>query len=308
MLYLQEEQSKFLRSEENRDKLRLVLNNQVREKNRKMLREQLQNLEYDKEQEDYWKNQEIREKKIDEEIKKKSLEQRKIMNQFMSDVKQRKIDEAVKAKTYEKELVKIIKRKMIEEQMEKNEKKEMVKQSYIAVIKENEEKSKIKAQQALKEKLQDMQVMKDYTKMLDKQEQDRINFLKNREMRIQTAINPKSCSILEDLRFRNLKEDLQIHQSMQEQFLREKAKEDLDAKVKASQAKKLKEFYEVQINEKNKRKRIEFDFERQFMDDMKKDNQKYEKWNQEKQQKDKDLKLLHARYLKMQIEEKGLSN
>lgn len=305
-LYLREEYEKSLRNNENKEKLKRILAQQVNDRNQRWSQEQNQNLRYDQEQAEFWKAQKNKEKLMEKEIKIKTQEQRKIMNQYMGEVRQRKVQEFISNKDYEANLVSKIQSEMQKDQKEKFDKTEKVKQMYLAVIKENQEKSRLKSLQAIEEKKQDMMIMNEYTKMLDKQEQDRIDYLKNRENRVQTAIIPSSWNALETVKGKNRDEDAQIYKAMQDQFLRLKKREDKEMQNKANQAKELKKFYELQANEKIKKRQKEFESEVKIMQDVKKDNENFKKWNEEKMNKERELRQLHANYLKMQMEEKNL--
>ena len=122
---------------------------------------------------------------------------------------------------------------------------------------------------------------------------------------MQTAIIP-SWNALESVKAKNRDEDAQIFKAMQDQFFGLKKREDKEFQKRTNQAKELKKFYELQANEKIKKKQKEFESEVKIMQDVKKDNEKFKKWNEEKMNKEKELRQLHANYLKMQMEEKNL--
>ena len=299
--YIQEEQEKYIRSLENRKKLKKILDQQVETKNQMLVKDKIDSIEHDKEQTEYWKALKVREKEFESKVRGKNIKERKMMDEYLAQVRERKVLEGLKSQEYEQALVSKVKDELKREEKEKLAKKEKEKQVRLKIHKENEEKIKEKMLEMEKEKLQDLQIMKDYKSMLEKQEQDRQDYLKNRENRMQTSTAPGSWRVLETLRHKNQSEDLQIYKNMQDHLQAMKAREDLEQEQKAKRAKELKAFYEQQQQDKVRKMREELNNDKKIMENLKAENKKFKKFQEQIENKEKELKFQNAQYLKQQI-------
>lgn len=172
------------------------------------------------------------------------------------------------------------------------------------MLDENEEAKRIQAEKARKEREEDIRLQEAYAKMLDKQEQDRINELKKREEMQQKFMNRMADTVLKEQHLKNREEDMLLLKHYEDKMKHEMEEEERNRMRDAQAKMEMRNFLEQQIQEKRKNKRKEKEQHNQQADVWKQENEEYFSLEAEEKAKRLSLYKQHAEELKQQMEEK----
>jgi hypothetical protein len=127
-------------------------------------------------------------KRAEEELEKKRLE-KEIREKQIQEKVERKLNDFSSNRNFDKQLIEsILNKNEIENKKELN-KQEEAKKNLQRMLKDNEEFKRKQTESQKKEKEEDIKAMEEYSKILEKQEQDRIAYFKKCETRQLAAIN-----------------------------------------------------------------------------------------------------------------------
>ncbi|OMJ92235.1 hypothetical protein SteCoe_5003 [Stentor coeruleus] len=299
--FLQDEINRIKREKDNKAKLKRELDKQVTEKQKKLREEALGTETYDEHQKKFITTMTEKDKKHEAEKKNRLKFEKKMLDDYYKEVQNRKRLEMEKDREYEEKFIKKIKDDLKSEEINKKNKKDEVKKVSMNIIKEYEEQKKQHFANKEKEKQQEIVIMQEYTKMLDHQEQDRINFAKLRESSIHSDKNPKSLQVILEKNNRNLNDDFELYRMMAETERKARIQDDMERKNKVLQQKELRKFYDGQVSDKIKKKINEENTEREVANAMKKENDEFSKYQDIRFKKERIIKQNHAEYLKFQM-------
>ena len=135
-----------------------------------------------------------------EELQKKLkvMEKARLDKQLHDDRQRKKISE-LDEKQQEKLLVEDNRRELEEERQSQLQKKQMERSYLQKMMEENEENKRIQLEQQKKLKEQEKTELAEYTRMLDRQEADRLEEIRARESKTQELMNKMADTVLKDL-------------------------------------------------------------------------------------------------------------
>lgn len=122
---------------------------------------------------------------------------------------------------------------------------------------QNEENKKLQAIQKQKERLDDIKSAEDYTKVLDKQENDRKMYFKNIELKANNFLAKMSATVLKDIENKNKEDEEKVkkYEREKEEKILEKERKQLE-KIRL-QKREMRHFLDSQVEEKKRQKEFE---------------------------------------------------
>ena len=191
------------------------------------------------------------------EIKKRILKEKESRDKQLKDEYIRKRIEVLKNKKYERELVKTLQEEIEREKQLAIEKKLAEKAALQKTLKDNEIHKQKLAEEARKEREDDIKIMEDDAKVKEKQENERIEYFKKIERNANSFMDKVIQTVLKEQEDKNREEEEKIRQYNlfrdQQADLEEQRK-----KQKIIENKKMiKNFLDKQCEEKRKEKEYE---------------------------------------------------
>ena len=188
-----------LKDLEVKKRIREDLENQIRQKKSREYEEIVKNRDYD----DIIKNhcdylQEM-EKKKQQEIKERIFKEKENRDKQLKEEKHRKKVEYLKEKKYDKETIKNLINDMENEKEKRETRKIEEKELLQQALRENEINRLKKIENQKKEKLDDVKATKEFSKILDRQEQERVEYFKKIERNSNNYINKMADTVLGNL-------------------------------------------------------------------------------------------------------------
>ena len=180
-LFEQEKIINRIKDKEVQKRTRNDLDNQVKQKLKKMYEEKLKEQEYDAIMNKHLQKLNELEEKKKLEIKKRILKEKESRDKQLKDEYIRKRIEVLKNKKYERELVKTLQEEIEREKQLAIEKKLAEKAALQKTLKDNEIHKQKLAEEARKEREDDIKIMEDDAKVKEKQENERIEYFKKIE-------------------------------------------------------------------------------------------------------------------------------
>lgn len=207
------------------------LDNQIRQKLRRLNEEQLKNKEYDHILLAHCDHLSELEQQKQLQMKQKVLKEKENRDKQLRDEKIRKRVEVVKEKKYDRELVKHLLTEMEKEKQIMLQKKAEEREALQKTLKDNEL-NKVKQLEALKrEREEDIRATEEYTKILDKQENDRKEYFKNIERCANSFMSQAVGTVLKEMDDKNKDEEERMKNYLNE---KERRAQDDDEKKKNS--------------------------------------------------------------------------
>lgn len=122
---------------------------------------------------------------------------------------------------------------------------------------QNEENKKLQAIQKQKERIDDIKSAEDYTKVLDKQENDRKMYFKNIELKANNFLAKMSATVLKDIENKNKEDEEKVkkYEREKEEKILEKERKQLE-KIRL-QKREMRHFLDSQVEEKKRQKEFE---------------------------------------------------
>ena len=256
-LFEQEKIINRIKDKEVQKRTRNDLDNQVKQKLKKMYEEKLKEQEYDAIMNKHLQKLNELEEKKKLEIKKRILKEKESRDKQLKDEYIRKRIEVLKNKKYERELVKTLQEEIEREKQLAIEKKLAEKAALQKTLKDNEIHKQKLAEEARKEREDDIKIMEDDAKVKEKQENERIEYFKKIERNANSFMDKVIQTVLKEQEDKNREEEEKIRQYNlfrdQQADLEEQRK-----KQKIIENKKMiKNFLDKQCEEKRKEKEYE---------------------------------------------------
>ena len=302
--FCQEAKDKTLREFEIKTKIKKELDKQVKDKQNKFIEELNNNRSYDSKVSEFTKIQEIKGINFSTMLKNRFLKEKQMQDEFLKETQKRQQEKLINDKNYEDSLVKKIKQDIASEIHGNSIKKMSERKIYLQIINENEEIRKKEIEMRKKEMEEDAICMKEYALMLEKQEQDRVNNARRIEDRFQKGTNVHAHSAVQHENGRRVQEDMDLYKSMRVKETNDKIREEQEWKKKQEIQRQLKEEYENQINIRNNKLANEKKNEIKIVNEFKKDYEDYKLQLEKRTRDEKNLNLMHAKYLKAQMHHK----
>ena len=256
-LFEQEKIISRIKDKEVQKRTRNDLDNQVKQKLKKMYEEKLKEQEYDVIMNKHLQKLNELEEKKKLEIKKRIQKEKESRDKQLKDEYIRKRIEVLKNKKYERELVKTLKEEIEREKQLAIEKKLAEKAALQKTLKDNEIHKQKLAEEARKEREDDIKIMEDDAKVKEKQENERIEYFKKIERNANSFMDKVIQTVLKEQEDKNKEEEEKIRQY--NLFRDQQADlEEQRRKQKIIENKKMiKNFLDKQCEEKRKEKEFE---------------------------------------------------
>ena len=256
-LFEQEKIISRIKDKEVQKRTRNDLDNQVKQKLKKMYEEKLKEQEYDAIMNKHLQKLNELEEKKKLEIKKRIQKEKESRDKQLKDEYIRKRIEVLKNKKYERELVKTLKEEIEREKQLAIEKKLAEKAALQKTLKDNEIHKQKLAEEARKEREDDIKIMEDDAKVKEKQENERIEYFKKIERNANSFMDKMIQTVLKEQEDKNKEEEEKIRQY--NLFRDQQADlEEQRRKQKIIENKKMiKNFLDKQCEEKRKEKEFE---------------------------------------------------
>jgi len=280
------------------------LDTQVKDKLRRLNEDYKKNKEYDHiliQHCDFLSK--VERSKLDE-VKSKVLKEKENRDLQLKDEKRRKREEKKKASEFDKVLVARIVDEMEKEKQSLAMKKMQEKEYLFKVLAENEENKKIQQENLKKERLEDIKICEEYAQVLDKQEQDRANYFKNKEKKANEFSKKMADTVIKDMEERFKREEENIRKYQQEKDVREKDAEDVKKRNIHEGKKDIKRFLDMQVEEKRKINNFEKSLNSEQAKIWKTDVQNFGSQEQEIYTKIRSMNVSNQDFLLKQMQEK----
>lgn len=206
-LYEDEKRQNKLKDLEVKKRIREDLDNQIRQKKNREYEEIVKNRDYDQIIKNHCNHLEELEKKKQQEIKERIMREKENRDKQLKEEKHRKKVEYLKEKKYDKEIVKNLLNDIEREKEKKQAKKMEEKELLQLTLRENELNRKKQLENAKKEKLDDVKATQEYAKILDRQEQERVEYFKKIERNSSNYVNKMADTVLGNLDKKNKEEE-----------------------------------------------------------------------------------------------------
>lgn len=215
-LYDDEKRQNKLKDLEVKKRIREDLDNQIRQKKNREYEEIVKNRDYDEIIKNHCDHLEELEKRRQIEIKERIMKEKENRDKQLKEEKHRKKVEYLKEKKYDKETVKNllndIEKEKEKKQMKKMEEKELLQHT----LRENEINRMKHLENQKKEKLDDVKATQEYTRILDRQEQERVEYFKKIERNSSNYVNRMADTVLGNLDKKNKEEEDKMRAYLEE--------------------------------------------------------------------------------------------
>lgn len=305
IMFHEEEKARLRREIENKMKLKRELDRQLNDKNRKKLSEQEEERLYDEAQKRNIEMMELKEKERDLMYKEKVMQEKLLRDKQLAEEKHRKRSDNRQQKDLDEKLVMRLQDELKADQLAFEEKRRDERQYMLRMMQENEENKRIQMELKELERQNDIKSMEDYAKMLDKQEEDRLNEVKAREERQQLLMARMADTVLKEQKLKNHEEDLLLLRQIEEKELLDKAEDERRMLQLQKQKQDIRKILDRQVEDKNHRKVNEKRSQDEQADMWKKDADEFYKLEEDRKIREKQLNMMHVEILRSQMDEKS---
>lgn len=197
-------------------RIREDLDNQIRQKLKRNQDETVKNMEYDAIILNHCDYLNELEKKRQQEVKDRIMKEKDNRDKQLKDEKYRKKIEHLKEKKYDKESVKNLVSDLEKDKQNQIKKKIEEKENMQKTLQENEFNRIKQIENVKKEKLDDIKATEEYSKIMDRQEQERGEYFNKIERNSNNYINKMADNVLNNLDKKNKEEDDRLRSYMDE--------------------------------------------------------------------------------------------
>ena len=215
-LWEEEQRHNNIKDIEIKRRIREDLDNQIRQKLKRTHEENIKNQEYDGIQIKHNKYLEELEQNRQQEIKERIMKEKENRDNQLKDEKIRKKVEHMKEKKFDKEIVKNIKSDIEKEKQNLLKKRLEEKEFLQKTLKENELNRLRQIDNLKNEKLDDIKATVEYGKIMDRQEQERVEYFKRIERNSNNFINKMSETVLKESTRKNEEEEERMRNYLEE--------------------------------------------------------------------------------------------
>ena len=184
------------------------------------------------------------------------------------------------------------------------EKRRQEKEYLQKMLTENERQKGIAAKEKEKERLEDVKAQQEYSRMLEKQEQDRINEFKARENRAQEFMNRMADTVIKDMDDRQKDEEDKIRRYEMEKEMRERMEDERKYNKVKTEQQRMRNFLGKQMEEKKHRENLEKALNDEQATMWKQDHRNYTEEERRLMEKINKINKENANFLKQQMDNK----
>lgn len=172
------------------------------------------------------------------------------------------------------------------------------------MLTENDRQKVISLKEKERQRVEDVHAQEEYTRMLDKQEQDRLNEFKAREQRAQEFMNKMADTVIRKMDDKAKQEEDKIRRYEMEKELRERMEDERRfVKVKTEQE-KMRDFLGKQMEDKKRREMMEKNLNDEQAQMWRIDQKNYHEEESRLGAKINSINKENAEFLKRQMDDK----
>lgn len=218
--------------------------------------EELQRAEeagYDRLQEKHLAN--LDKKAHDKELKQKQLreEQKKRVESELAAERERKRLQELEERRQDQEYVQKVNRDLKEDARLELEKRRVRNEYMRKVIAENEKNRQRQLEASKLEKQMDTKALEEYAKVLEKQEQDRVDEVKRREARTQQLMVRLANTVIKEMDKKQMEDELKMLRHQQEKDMQDKTDNEARLQRIKDQQRELRRYLEKQMDDQRKK-------------------------------------------------------
>ena len=304
MMYREEERQRLMREQENRVKMKKELDRQMNERHNRKAQEVEENTLYEEAQQ---KNIELmaqREQQKDAEMKNKIMQEKRMRDKQLQEETRRKREEDKRQKEMESRTVKRLQEELDNERQQIENKRVEERDYMVRMYQENEMNKKKMMQMQEEEKQRDQRAQEDYARMLDRQEEDRLNEIKAREERQQQLMARMADTVLKEQNLKSKEEDMILLQQIEEREQLDRMEDERRMRRQKEQEADTRAFLERQMQEK-KQKQVHDKVSHAEQAAMwQRESEDYDTLEKERHGRQKNINLAHQEVLRQQMLEK----
>lgn len=174
------------------------------------------------------------------------------------------------------------------------------------MLAENDRQKEIAVKEKESSRLEDVRAQKEYTRMLDKQEQDRANEFKAREQRAQEFMNKMADTVIRKMDDKAKEEEDKIKRYEMEKELRERMEDERKYKKVKTEQERMRDFLGKQMEDKKRKEVMEKDLNDEQAHMWKTDQKNYHEEERRLNSKISQINKENADFLKRQMEDKQM--
>ena len=302
----QEELYKLKQKEEEKKKqMRENLAKQILEKQNYFMKEKELDQNFQKQHHDILNKQDAMEQRKKDELLNKIRKEKEIRDYIVVEAKEVKKKVEEKQEKEDQRFLDKIKKDMMTEDEKHQKKKEEERDMYKKLIRENEERLKLRKNEKEREKQENIKALDDYSKFIEKQEQDRINQKQARLDRISNFMEKFGNSVKVDEHMIKVREEKRFLKEIEEKERRDMEKEKEEKEKRRFLNKEVKNVLDKQINE---RKAIDNQIkvkDKQFDNEITTQINRYEMERMQKVNQEKERTKKYKEELTIQVKDKS---
>ena len=286
---------------ETKMRTRADLNNQIKQKIKKQVEEELKAKEFDTMMDKHYAHLDELEKEKQKLIKARAMKEKELRDKQIKETALNKRINQLKDKLYEKDLIKHIKEEMNVAELKEKEKKRLEREELAKTLKDNELHKKIELERIKKEREEDIKMMQDAIASDIKKDNERKAYFN----RIERSGNVFAQNAIENIlkkREEKVKEDekkIDIYLAEKE---RRAIKEENDLIMnKKKNQRMIKEFYDKQVKEKKERDEKEKNIDRIQAEIWKRDTDTFFEKEREAKRMIRDFEKNNVKELDKQV-------
>lgn len=172
------------------------------------------------------------------------------------------------------------------------------------MLAENDRQKVIALKDKEKQRVEDVRAQEEYTRMLDKQEQDRLNEFKAREQRAQEFMNKMADTVIKKMDDKAREEEDKIRRYEMEKELRERMEDERRYKKTKNEQARMRDFLGKQMEDKKRREMTEKNLNDEQAQMWKIDQKNYHEEESRLSSKINQINKENADFLKRQMEDK----
>lgn len=284
-LYEQEKIEEKVKDKEIKRRTKEDLDNQIKHKMLRLEEEKRKNSEYHSILIKHLDHLNCLEEEKQAKIKNKILKEKENRDKQMWDQNYRRKVEKIKLRKYENQLLSYIDNETKAEKENQIKKKIEANEALKKTLEENARNRQRKEELAAQEREENIKSIEEYNKILEKQENDRVLYFKNIEMKSTDFMAKMTDTVLKDLKEKNNQAEQRMNDFLKKK--EEKAiQEDKDKIERAKHEKRMmKSYLDMQIEEKKKINEFEKELDHEQAQIKIKDQQMYEDFKREEAEK-----------------------
>ena len=286
---------------ETKMRTRADLNNQIKQKIKKQVEEELKAKEFDTMMDKHYAHLDELEKEKQKLIKARAMKEKELRDKQIKETALNKRINQLKDKLYEKDLIKHIKEEMNAAELKEKEKKRLEREELAKTLKDNELHKKIELERIKKEREEDIKMMQDAIASDIKKDNERKAYFN----RIERSGNVFAQNAIENI-LKKREEKVKEDEKKIDIYLKEKErraiKEENDLIMnKKKNQRMIKEFYDKQVKEKKERDEKEKNIDRIQAEIWKRDTDTFFEKEREAKRMIRDFEKNNVKELDKQV-------